>query len=102
MKWKEFKSLHLDLVMKFLKKAECFTRALHDQSTTKVGLLRCGFKRNFTDLPTSRDFPDSLVLYNFYRKNTTSENTVKSRDAEHIIEQSHWKYSYSYLEILKL
>ena len=78
MKWKEFKSLHLDLVIKFLKKAECFTRALHDQPTTKVGLLRCGFKRNFTDLPNSRVFPECFVLYNSYRGNTTSVNTVLS------------------------
>lgn len=74
--------------MKFLKKARCFTRALHDQSTTKVGLLRCGFKRNFTDLPNSRDFPDRRVFFNSYRKNTTSENTVKSTDAEHFFERS--------------
>lgn len=78
-KWKEYESLHLKLVMKFLRKAECFIRALHDQPTTKVGLLRCGFKRIFTDLPHSRDFPDRLGLYNCYRKNTTSGNTAPSK-----------------------
>lgn len=68
--------------MNFLKKARGFTRALHNRPTTKVCLLRCGFKRNFTDLITSRDFPDRTALYNADRKNTTSENTAAFADLE--------------------